>query len=162
MYLTRSTQRAVVVALALTLSVGCATAGHTPEGLAADYGVRIAKVVGATQEAIGTVGKTSTNQAVRDGAVKALQALQQVNIKGSELASKLDLIRQARAAGQAPTASTMQGVLTVIDQIDAAVDLDVIPKLGDYPETKAALTAAREISKLILTIQFELGRMQSS
>lgn len=148
--------------LALLLTTACATAGHTPEGLAADYGVRIARVVGATQEAIGAVGKASTNQAVRDGAVKALQALQQVNLKGVELATKLDLIRQARAAGAVPSAGAIQDVLAVIDQIDAAVALDVIPKLGDYPETKAALQAAREISKLILTIQFELGKVATS
>jgi hypothetical protein len=154
----QTTRRLTIPILTILLLTGCALKnGRTPEGLAADYGVRIARTVGAAQEAIGSVGKTSTVPAVKTGAVAALQSLQHVNTLGVTLAGKLDAIRIARGAGQEPSGLVSEAV-ALIDQIDAAVSLGVLPKIGDLPETKAALEAARAISKLILEIQFHLGR----
>jgi len=149
--------RLTIPILALVVLTGCAIKGRTPEGLAADYGVRIAKTVGAAQEAVGAVGKASTVPAVRAGAVKALEGLNTVNVLGVQLADKLDAISQARGAGS-ETSGLVQQAVALIDQIDAAVALGVLPQIGDLPETRAALEAARAISKLILEIQFHLGR----
>jgi len=151
--------RRTIPILALVLLTGCAIKGRTPEGLAADYGVRIAKTVGAAQEVVGAVGKASTVPQVRAGAVKALEGLQTVNTLGVQLADKLDAISQARAAG-GETGTLVQQAVSLIDQIDAAVTLGVLPQLGDLPETRAALDAARAITKLILEIQFHLGRTE--
>lgn len=146
---------------ALVVMTGCALSnGKTPEGLAADYGVRIARTVFAAQEAVGAVGKASTVPAVKTGAVKALEGLERVNTLGLQLADRLETIRVARASGS-PTGTLVEQARTIIDQIDVAVALGVLPKIGDLPETRAALEAARAISKLILDIQFELGRLQS-
>ena len=149
--------RRTIPILALVLLTGCAIKGRTPEGLAADYGVRIARIVGAAQEAVGVVGKASTVPQVREGAVKALEGLNTVNVLGVQLADKLEAINKARAAG-GETTGLVQQAIALIDQIDAAVALGVLPKIGDLPETRAALEAARAISKLILEIQFHLGR----
>jgi hypothetical protein len=151
--------RLAIPIVALILLAGCAIKGRTPEGLAADYGVRIAKTVGAAQEAVGAVGKASSVPEVRSGAIKALESLNKVNVLGVQLADKLELISQARLAG-GETGTLVQQAVSLIDQIDAAVALGVLPQLGDRPETRAALDAARAISKLILEIQFHLGRTE--
>jgi hypothetical protein len=154
----QTTRRLTIPILAALLVTGCALkSGRTPEGLAADYGVRIARTVGAAQEAVGAVGKASTNPTVKAGAVKALEGLNHVNVLGVQLAGKLDAVRIARGAGQ-ETSGLIAEAVALIDQIDAAVSLGVLPKIGDLPETQAALEAARAVSRLILEIQFQLGR----
>lgn len=160
-YLRRTELAALVVLAALASTAASCPKAKTPEGTIALYGGRIAATVGAAQEAIGAVGKASTNQAVRNGAVAALQGLQVVNAKGLELADALDKIHQIRAAGGAVSEVSVQNALALLDAIDAAIDLEVIPKLGDHPETKAAIEAARAVGKLVLSIQFELGRLKS-
>ena len=154
------TRRLTIPILALTLLSACAINGRTPEGLAADYGVRVARTVGAAQEAVGAVGKASTVPAVKRGAVSALEGLQHVNTLGVQLADKLDAIRIARGAGT-DTTNAVEQAIGLINQIEAAISLNVIPKLGDLPETRAALEAAHAITSLILEIQLQLARQQS-
>lgn len=157
----RSSLAALVVLSAFLSTAATCQHARTPEGTLALYGGKIATTVGAAQEAIGAVGKASSHQAIRDGAVKALQGLQTVNVKGVELADALDKISAIRSAGGPVSELSVTSALNLINAIDAAIDLDVIPKLGDHPETKAAIEAARAIGKLILDIQFELGRLRS-
>jgi hypothetical protein len=151
---------ALVVA-AQIVTLNCAsTPDRTPEGVVADYGLKLTQSVEHVQEAVGEVGKSSTNQQVKEGAIAALQAIQKVNDLSETLADKLAVINQARTGGGDVADGPIDEVLALVDQIDAALDLEIIPKLGAYPETRAALDAARAVSKLLLAIQLEMGRVQ--
>lgn len=157
----RPDRRLVAVAIAALLISTAATCqqtqNRTPEGVIAEYGVKIARTVGVAQEAVGAVGKASQVPAVRQGALDALAGLELVNQKGLQLASVLGIINQARAAGQPVSPSTVAQALALVDAIDTDLLTAVVPKLGS-PEAKAALDAVRAIGKLILNIQLQLGK----
>lgn len=149
----------VVMAALLSTAASCPqTQNRTPEGLIAEYGVKIAKTVGAAQEAVGAVGKASTLQPVREASLKALEGLQVVNQKGLQLADVLDAINKARAIGTVD-GNLLTQALALVDGIDTELLTRVVPQLGS-PEARAALDAVRAIGKLILSIQLELGKAQ--
>jgi len=133
---------------------------QTPEAITADYGTKIAKTVKAAQDAVHTVGTVSNSLVVKKGAVKALEGLDKVNDAGLKLADELDRIVALRKAGQPITGDALAQSQTYLDLIDAAIDLDVIPHLGDSEEVLAALKAARAVSKLALEIQLYLGQLK--
>jgi hypothetical protein len=157
----KRTHALVLIALCAFMSTAatCQRA-KTPEGTIALYGAKIGKTVGLAQEAIGAIGKTTQSEAVLNAASGALDAMGDVNQLGLELADRLDAIVTIRESTGTVDTASVDSALKLVDAIDAAIDLKVIPKLGDHPETAAALQAAREIGKLVLTIQFELGRLQ--
>lgn len=161
MKVNRRTSLAALVVLATLSAQSCASVQHqnrTPEGLIAEYGIKIARTVGAAQEAVGALGKASTLQPVRDASLKALEGLQLVNQKGLQLADVLDAINKARAVGTVD-GSLLTQAINLVDAIDTDLLTRVVPQLGS-PEAKAALDAVRAIGKLILTIQLELGKTQ--
>jgi len=152
---------AVIAFLALP-SAGCAPkAGvKTPEGQTAAYGVKIAKTIKAAQKATHDVGTASESLVIKKGALAALQGLDKVNLVGLKLADELDKIVALRAAGQPVSGDALATIQSYLDAIDAAIDLDVIPHLGDHPEVTAALEAARAVSKLMLEIQLYVGQLK--
>jgi hypothetical protein len=160
----RPTIAALAAALVIASGVACAVKvkGRTPEGLVADYGVKIGQTVSAAQETVGAIGKASTNQKVRDGAVLALKGLDAVNTNGLKLADVLDKIIALRQANQPIDGTLFDQALALVDAIDNAIALDVIPHLGDSPEARAGLEAARAVSKLALSIQLQLGELKGS
>ncbi len=148
---------AISAVLALT---ACAVKGRTLEGISADYSVQVGKAVAVAQEAVGTFGKASADPKVRNASVLALKGLDVVNVKGLELADLLDKIVALRRANQPIDDSLIAQALALVDALDSAIDLDVIPHLGDAPEARAALEAARAVSKLVLSFQFQLGQLK--
>lgn len=134
--------------------------GRTPEGLLAQYGGSIGKTVKVSQDAVGQIGTAlGIPLPVRQGAVKALEGLDKVNDNGIKLAAALKRISAARAASQTPTPTDFQEALELVNNIDENLVFEVIPQLNT-PEARAALTSVREISKLILNIQLELGGLR--
>ncbi len=155
---------AVAAVSILVAGAACAikVKGRTPEGLVADYGVKIGQTVSAAQETVGAIGKASSNQTVRDGAVLALKGLDTVNTNGLKLADVLDRIIALRRANQPIDGTLFDQALTYVDAIDNGIALDVIPHLGDAPEARAGVEAARAVSKLALSIQLQLGELKGS
>lgn len=148
----------IVAVLALLSTAASCPTHKTPEGLLAGYGVKIAQTVKAAQDAVGGVGTApGVSVEVRKGSLEALKGLNVVNEKGVQLAGVLKAIHEARKLGQESPQSVTQA-LELIANIDEEVLLRVIPQLGSSPEAQASLKAVQEISKLILNIQFELGR----
>ena len=151
----------LTMAMALSLvSTGCAVKGRTPEAVTADYGTKIAKTVKAAQVAVHDVGSASDSLVVKKGALKALEGLDKVNTAGLALADELDKLIALRKAGQPVSGDALAQTQVYLDAIDAAIDLDVIPHLGDSPEVQAALKAARAVSKLALEIQLYVGQLK--
>ena len=75
-------------------------------------------------------------------------------------ADELDKLIALRKAGQPVSGDALAQTQVYLDAIDAAIDLDVIPHLGDSPEVQAALKAARAVSKLALEIQLYVGQLK--
>ena len=157
----RRYQYAAVVTLLAALSTAgsCPKTTRTPEGFVADYGVKIGKTVKAAQDAVGAVG-TAPDAAtpVREGALAALKGLNVVNEKGIRLGQILDQMAAARKAGQVVVPTSIDEALRLLAEIDDEIILRIVPQLGANPVTAASLKAVSEISKLVLTVQFELGK----
>ena len=155
----------VLVALGLLALPGIGCGGKTaptttPEATTAVYGKKISDTVRAAQTAVHGVGTASSNLAVKKGTLAALQGLDKVNVAGLALADLLDKIAAIRKLGQPVDGDLLSQAQVYIDQIDAALDLDVIPHLGDNPEVKAGLDAVRAVSKLALEIQLYIGQLK--
>lgn len=160
---TKNFEAAIALSVIMTcFASACAIKGKTPEGFVANYGVKIGRSVAAAQDAVGTVGKTSTNLEVKKGALAALKGLDKVNTAGIKLADTLDKIVTLRKAGSPVDGTLFDQAQAIIDDIDAALALDVIPHLGDSEEVRAALESARAVSKLVLSIQLQLGQWQGA
>ena len=156
----------MAVGLLTMPSLGCfgkTAVNTTPkpiESTTAEYGKKISDTVRAAQTAVHGVGTASESLVVKKGALAALQGLDKVNLVGIDLADVLNKIAAVRAAGQPVTGDLLAQAQALIDKIDVAIDLDVIPHLGDNPEVKAGLDAVRAISKLALEIQLYLGQLK--
>jgi hypothetical protein len=110
-------------------------------------GVQTAEWIGAAQEVIGAIGRTSPNQAVKEQSIKLLEALQQGNQIGLSLIPVLRLIDQAQTPPPSELAKAA-GMVADLQRIVEGVRVQVEPAQDFKESTPALLRSLTEIRTL--------------